>query len=130
MQMSFFFAYYKYKSLICWCNIIDILMTNISVYKWNKTCFSLHDYLPWTIFQKNCIISLIRNAMKHNWYFLNTLLSYEFFLFFVRYRIRSPEVNIQLLLCDFYYLPWITLYWKINLIKEGHVTSHFTGLNE
>ena len=102
---SVLFAHYKHNVAYFWCNIIDILMTNISVYNWNKNCFSLHDYLPWTIFPKNRIISFIRLAMKKNRCFFNTLLSCEFFLFFVRYRIRSPEVNIQLLLLWFLLSP-------------------------
>ena len=134
-------------SPICWCNIIDILMANVSVYKWNKTSFWLHDYLPLTIFQKKCIISLIRNAIKRNWYFFNTLLSCEFFLFFVRYRIRSPEVNIQLLLlwfllsplnyiilknqsyqrgsCDhsFYRSQWVEQKLKCNLCSKFHILA-------
>ena len=85
--------------------LIDILMANISVCKWNKTSVSLHDYLPWTIFQKNRIISFIRHAIKRNKYFFNILSSCEFFLFFVWYRIRSPEVNIPLLLLWFLLSP-------------------------
>ena len=85
--------------------LIDILMANISVCKWNKTSFSLHGYLPWTHFQKNRTISFIRHAIKRNWYFFNTILSCEFFLFFVQYKIHSPEVNIQLLLLWFLLSP-------------------------
>ena len=145
--MFFFVHITNIMSPICWCNIIDILMANVSVYKWNKTSFSLHDYLPLTIFQKKCIISLIRNAIKRNWYFFNTLLSCEFFLFFVRYRIRSPEVNIQLLLlwfllsplnyiilknqsyqrgsCDhsFYRSQWVEQKLKCNLCSKFHILA-------
>ena len=85
--------------------LIDILMANISVCKWNKTSVSLHDYLPWTIFQKNRINSFIRHAIKRNKYFFNTLSSCEFFLFFVYYRNRSPEVDIPLLFLWFLLSP-------------------------
>ena len=105
--------------------MIDILMANISVCKWIKNSLSLQDYLPLTIFQKNRIISFIRHAIKRNWYFFNTLLSCEFFLFFVRYRIRSPEVNVQLLLLWFLLSPLNYIILKNQSYQRGSCDHSF-----
>ena len=144
----FFLHITNIMSPICWCNIIDILMANVSVYKWNKTSFSLHDYLPWIFFFRTIAlipsIAIQSSAINIFQYLIVVRFT---FLFLVRYRIRSPEVNIQLLLlwfllsplnyiilknqsyqrgsCDhsFYRSRWVEQKLKCNLCSKFHILA-------
>ena len=112
-------------SPICWCNIIDILMANVSVYKWNKTSFSLHDYLPLTIFSEKVHYFLNSQCNQAQLILFQYLIVMWVFLFFVRYRIRSPEVNIQLLLLWFLLSPLNYIILKNQSYQRGSCDHSF-----
>ena len=133
---------------ICWCNTLDILITNKNTCKLKRNIIFHYMIISLGPFsRKFALFSLSAVQYSATDTFCISYCRASFFLFFVHYRNRSPEVNIQLLLlwfllsplnyiilknqsyqrwsCDhsFYRSQWVEQKLKCNLCSKFHILA-------